>query len=81
MSLSTFFVNLKKAAFDRETLTIGGGEFNAKEIHTLLQNEKVKTKYMKELLEAAIARVEIANKEGNPILSAWLPDAKSIVNH
>lgn len=29
-----------------------------------------------ELLEAAILRVELANSEGNPILSAWLPDAK-----
>ena len=28
-----------------------------------------------DLLEAAVARVQIANDEGNPILSAWLPDA------
>jgi hypothetical protein len=26
-------------------------------------------------LRAAVARVQIANAEGNPILSAWLPDA------
>lgn len=30
-----------------------------------------------DLLRAAVARVELANSEGNPILSAWLPDAKS----
>jgi hypothetical protein len=30
-----------------------------------------------DLLETAIARVELANAEGNPILSAWLPDAKA----
>jgi len=30
-----------------------------------------------DLLEAAVARVQIANEEGNPILSAWLPDALS----
>lgn len=30
-------------------------------------------------LEQAAARVEIANKEGNPILSAWLPDAQAII--
>lgn len=32
---------------------------------------------MREALEAAVARVELANREGNPILSAWLPDAKA----
>ena len=30
-----------------------------------------------DLLEAAVARVQIANEEGNPILSAWLPEALS----
>lgn len=30
-------------------------------------------------LEQAAARVEIANKEGNPILSAWLPDAQAVI--
>ena len=30
-------------------------------------------------LEQAIRRVEIANAEGNPILSAWLPDARAAV--
>ena len=29
------------------------------------------------LLKEAVARVEIANKEGDPILSAWLPEAKA----
>lgn len=32
------------------------------------------------LLRTAVARVEIANKEGNPILSAWLPDAKKLID-
>ena len=30
-------------------------------------------------LEEAILRVELANSEGDPILSAWLPDAKRAV--
>jgi hypothetical protein len=30
-------------------------------------------------LEAAVARVQIANEEGDPILSAWLPDALSAI--
>jgi len=30
-----------------------------------------------DLLESAVARVQIANEEENPILSAWLPDALS----
>ena len=30
-----------------------------------------------DLLEAAVARVQIANEEGESILSAWLPDALS----
>lgn len=32
-------------------------------------------------LAAAVARVEIANAEGNPILSAWLPDARAALAH
>lgn len=28
-------------------------------------------------LQAAVARVEIANAEGDPIMSAWLPDARA----
>jgi len=30
-----------------------------------------------DLLHTAIARVQIANAEGDPILSAWLPDARA----
>ena len=30
-----------------------------------------------EALQAAVARIEVANKEGDPILSAWLPDARA----
>jgi len=29
------------------------------------------------VLEHAVARAEVANAEGNPILSAWLPDARA----
>jgi hypothetical protein len=32
---------------------------------------------MREALAAAVARVELANAEGNPIMSAWLSDAKA----
>jgi len=32
-----------------------------------------------DLLEAAVARIELANDEGDPILSAWLTDAKSAI--
>jgi len=31
------------------------------------------------VLEQAAARIEIANAEGNPILSAWLPEATSTI--
>ena len=30
-----------------------------------------------DLLESAVARVQLANEDGNPILSAWLPEALS----
>ena len=32
-----------------------------------------------EALRGAVARVELANGEGDPILSAWLPDAKALL--
>jgi hypothetical protein len=32
-----------------------------------------------DLLEAAVARVQLANEEGDSILSAWLPDALSAI--
>ena len=32
-----------------------------------------------EILKAAVLRVELSNKEGNPILSAWLPDAQAVL--
>ena len=32
-----------------------------------------------EALRAAVARVGLANDEGDPILSAWLPDAKALL--
>ena len=30
-------------------------------------------------LETAVARIQLANDEGNPILSAWLPDARAAI--
>lgn len=30
-------------------------------------------------LETVVLRIELANAEGNPILSAWLPDAKKAI--
>ena len=32
-----------------------------------------------EALQVAILRVELANKEGDPILSAWLPEARQAI--
>ena len=34
---------------------------------------------MRDLLAAAVARVGLENKEGNPILSAWLPEAEALL--
>ena len=31
------------------------------------------------LLKVAVLRVELANSEGDPILSAWLPDARDAI--
>jgi len=30
-------------------------------------------------LKLAVARIELANAEGNNIMSAWLPDAKAVI--
>ena len=35
---------------------------------------------LQQLVASAAARVLLANKEGNPILSAWLPAAQAAVN-
>jgi len=32
-----------------------------------------------EALQVAVLRVELANKEGDPILSAWLPEARQAI--
>ena len=32
-----------------------------------------------EMLEIAVARIELANAESDPILSAWLPDARAVI--
>jgi hypothetical protein len=33
-----------------------------------------------DMLKAAVARVELANSEGDPILSAWLPEARAAIS-
>jgi len=33
-----------------------------------------------EILKSAVARIEIANEEGDRILSAWLPDARAAIS-
>ena len=32
-----------------------------------------------EALETAVARIELANQQGDPILSAWLPGARAAI--
>jgi len=32
-----------------------------------------------DVLQAAMARIELANAEGDPILSAWIPEARAAV--
>ena len=34
---------------------------------------------MLEMLETAANRIELANNEGDPIMSAWLPGAKELI--
>ena len=34
---------------------------------------------MRDLLAAAVARIGLENKEGNPVLSAWLPEAEALL--
>lgn len=34
---------------------------------------------LRDLLAAAVARVKLANEEGDMILSAWLPDAEALL--
>lgn len=31
-------------------------------------------------LKTVVLRIELANAEGNPILSAWLPGAKTLIS-
>ena len=41
-----------------------------------LEDEKV---VLLDILKAAAARIELANAEGDNILSAWLPDARAAI--
>lgn len=40
--------------------------------------KKINTELL-EMLKSAVARIEVANGEGDPILSAWVPDAKQAI--
>jgi len=51
--------------------------WTAKELAELFANAVNSFDAMREALEQAIARIELANREGDPIMSAWLPDAKA----
>lgn len=44
---------------------------------TLVSEENGRIRDLCDILEAAIERVRIAGREGDPILSAWLPDAET----
>lgn len=68
MTTPTIIANLKKAAFDRETLTIGGGIFNHKEIADFLGHYRS----MQDALEAA--RLLCANLQNGGVGSNTLVD-------
>lgn len=55
------------------------GFFDVEAYHVFLDRKQSAAPELLDLLRAAIARVEIANNEGNPILSAWLVDAKAAI--
>lgn len=60
-----------------ETLTIQEAREHASQALAHIEQAEEAFDAMKEALEQAIARIEVANQEGNPIMSAWLPDAKA----
>ncbi len=37
------------------------------------------TRELLDILKMAVARIELANAEGDDIMSAWLPDAKAVI--
>lgn len=60
-----------------ETLTIQEAREHASQALDHIEQAEEAFDAMREALEQAIARVELANREGHPILSAWLPDARA----
>lgn len=71
--MKTIIANMKKAVRDRETTVIGGGEFSREEIKAFVDGYEC----IVLALGHAIGRIELANREGDRILSAWLPGAKA----
>jgi hypothetical protein len=62
-------------------MTLAMGPFSTSEQRLIATVEKVSQEKqdLAELLAEAVARVEIANREGNPILSAWVAEAKRAI--
>ena len=60
---------------------IGGDGSRVADIHSTDKNALLLAHSMDMLdtLKAAVARVEIANLEGDPILSAWAIDARKLI--
>jgi hypothetical protein len=48
-------------------------------LYSTLKNQFIDNNPLINELETAILHIELANSEGNMILSAWLPDAKKAV--
>ena len=72
--LATIAANMRKAAWNRQHVEIAGGVFTPIELSEAAVALKA-FPAMLECLELAVLRVKLANSEGDPILSAWLPDA------
>lgn len=57
-----------------------GSRTTEKEIAELIVRAVNSFDAMREALASAVARIELANVEGNPIMSAWLSDAKAALS-
>lgn len=66
------FANIKKAIRDRETVTIGGGEFNRDELQRFVDCHA-------DLLAALQSLVAVCENEGFPHLGRILPAARDAI--
>lgn len=64
---------MKHSAWTSQSATIGGGEFSPQELGAFVAG----VENLAAALRFAVARIELANIEGDKILSAWLPEAKA----